>query len=36
MPTMIWTWIWYRDAVPMQTFTADAANQSAPQVNFNN
>ncbi|WP_313030839.1 LemA family protein [Brucella sp.] len=36
MPTMIWTWIWYRDAVPMQTFTADAASQSAPQVNFSN
>ena len=36
MPTMIWTWIWYRDAVPMQTFSADAGSQTAPQVNFNN
>ena len=34
MPTMIWTWIWYRDAAPMQTFSADASSQSAPQVKF--
>lgn len=35
MPTMIWTWIWYRDAQPMQSFSADAGSQAAPKVNFN-
>ncbi len=35
MPTMIWTWLWYRDAQPMQTFSAEAASQTAPKVNFN-
>lgn len=36
LPTMLWKIIWFRDAEPMPTFTADAASQSAPQVNFNN
>ena len=36
MPTMLWKMFWFRDAEPMQAFTADAASQSAPQVNFNN
>lgn len=36
LPTMLWKIIWFRDAEPMASFTADAASQSAPQVNFNN
>lgn len=35
MPTMIWTWIWFRDAKPMPTFTIDTAAQQAPKVEFN-
>ena len=34
MPTMLWKMFWFRDAEPMQTFTADAASQTAPQVKF--
>lgn len=35
MPTIIWTWLWYRDAKPMPTFTVDDAAQRAPKVEFN-
>lgn len=35
MPTIIWTWLWYRDAKPMPTFTVDDAEQRAPKVEFN-
>ncbi|WLT09439.1 LemA family protein [Bartonella apihabitans] len=35
MPTMIWTWLWYRDAKPMPTFSIDEAAEKAPQVEFN-
>ncbi len=34
MPTMIWTWIWYRNAKPMPTFSIDEAAQQAPKVEF--
>lgn len=34
MPTMIWTWIWYRDAKQMPTFTIDEASQQVPNVSF--
>lgn len=34
MPTIIWTWIWFRDAKPMPTFTIDEANEKAPKVEF--
>ncbi len=35
MPTMIWTWIWYRSAKPMPTFSIDEAAKQAPKVEFN-
>ncbi|MBH9994440.1 MULTISPECIES: LemA family protein [Bartonella] len=35
MPTMIWTWLWYRDAKPMPTFSIDEAAEKAPKVEFN-
>lgn len=35
MPTMIWTWIWYRDAKAMPTFSADPVSQTPPKVEFN-
>lgn len=35
MPTIIWTWIWFRDAKPMPTFSIDEAAEKAPQVEFN-
>lgn len=34
LPTMLWKILWFRDAEPMQTFTTDAANQTAPTVKF--
>lgn len=34
MPTMMWTWFWYRDAKPMATFTIDEAKQQVPNVSF--
>lgn len=35
MPTMIWTWIWFRDARPMPTFSIDEAAEKVPHVEFN-
>lgn len=35
MPTMIWTWLWYRDTKPMPTFSIDEAAEKAPEVKFN-
>lgn len=35
MPTIIWTWIWYRDAKPLPSFTIDPASQQVPKVEFN-
>lgn len=35
MPTIIWTWIWFRDAKPMPTFSIDEAAEKAPKVEFN-
>ncbi|WP_442784230.1 LemA family protein [Bartonella sp. HY761] len=35
MPTIIWTWIWYRDAKPLPSFTIDPVAQQVPKVEFN-
>lgn len=35
MPTIIWTWIWFRDAKPMPTFTINEASEKAPKIEFN-
>lgn len=35
MPTMIWTWIWFRDARPMPTFSIEEAAEKVPHVEFN-
>lgn len=35
MPTMIWKWLWYRDAKPMPAFETAPENSQAPRVEFN-
>ncbi|MGO4447858.1 MULTISPECIES: LemA family protein [unclassified Phyllobacterium] len=34
MPTIIWTWIWYTNSQPYQTFTVDDSVKQTPQVKF--
>ncbi|UGY11183.1 MULTISPECIES: LemA family protein [Phyllobacterium] len=34
MPTMIWSWIWFRGNEPYQTFTIDDSAKQTPQVKF--
>jgi len=34
-PTIIWTWILYRDAKPKESFAAEAGAERAPRINFN-
>ncbi|QND51068.1 LemA family protein [Phyllobacterium sp. 628] len=34
MPTIIWTWIWYTNSEPFQTFTIDDSAKQTPQVKF--
>ncbi|MEK1887457.1 MAG: LemA family protein [Phyllobacterium sp.] len=34
MPTMIWSWIWFRGNEPYQTFTIDDTAKQTPQVKF--
>jgi len=35
MPTMIWKWLWYRNAKPMPAFETAPENSHAPRVEFN-
>lgn len=35
MPTIIWTWIWYRSATPLASFTIEPEAQKNPKVEFN-
>jgi LemA protein len=34
MPTMIWSWIWFRSNEPYQTFNIDDSAKQTPQVKF--
>jgi LemA protein len=34
-PTIVWTWILYRDAKPRENFTAEPGADRAPRINFN-
>jgi LemA protein len=34
-PTIVWTWILYRDAKPRESFTAEPGADRAPRINFN-